>query len=163
MFSQSRRRPLLGPSPGWKCLLALSHSTLSCWWVDSRYINIDIRVVHILDILHLFCKWQIIFNLKNAQFSVNVKADGSFAALVATLSPDEQDTWAQWPVASHTEGPGTTCRPLIPLTNTSTTVGKQTQSRCANNVYRVGSKTSINNRCCKSWCNLVNIVSMHLL
>ena len=23
---QSRRRPLLGPSPGWKCLLALSHS-----------------------------------------------------------------------------------------------------------------------------------------
>ena len=22
---QSRRRPLLGPSPGWKCLLALSH------------------------------------------------------------------------------------------------------------------------------------------
>ena len=24
-FSQSRRRPLIGPSPGWKCLLALSH------------------------------------------------------------------------------------------------------------------------------------------
>ena len=24
-FSQSRGRPLLGPSPGWKCLLALSH------------------------------------------------------------------------------------------------------------------------------------------
>ena len=24
-FSKSQRRPLLGPSPGWKCLLALSH------------------------------------------------------------------------------------------------------------------------------------------
>ena len=31
---QSRRRPLLAPSPGWKRLLALSHLTLYCRWVD---------------------------------------------------------------------------------------------------------------------------------
>ena len=75
--------------------------------------------------------------------------------------PEISGHLGQWPVASHTAGPGSTCRPLIPLTNTRTTVRKQTQTRCANNIYRVGSKTSINNRCCKSWCNLVNIVSSY--
>ena len=90
-----------------------------------------------------------------AELKLSVTAD------CHNIVPRSADTWAQWPVASHTAGPGSTCRPLIPLTNTSTTVRKQTQTCCANNIYRVGSKTSINNRCCKSWCNLVNIVSSY--
>ena len=56
-FSQSRRRPLLGPSPGWKCLLALLHL---------RYSE---------DTMALTCG-------NVGAFSVIVKTDGSFAALI---------------------------------------------------------------------------------
>ena len=40
---QSRRRPLLGPSPGWNWLLPLSHLTLYCRWVDISTQLLQIR------------------------------------------------------------------------------------------------------------------------
>ena len=49
---QSRRRPLLGPSPGWKRLLALSHlrhyvKRLSLLWPSSRGLLCDCEIANL--------------------------------------------------------------------------------------------------------------------